>query len=538
MPVFEIQSEGGPSIEVDAPDYAQAKAAYDRAAATTNRSAKPSAGYVGNLEQMLQEGSTQAATGLRQLGSGFEFAGSGAGRNVVADTPSNRIAGAFGALNPTGPQAPLTEAEHAAANQQAVGNVVKGFGNTVQGGMGVAGAPLNAAMRTYIGEPIEKATGIPKEIPEIGASLLLPGAISRAIPAIGRLASRAPSVEAIRDAARAGFQSPAVKSLEIRPAPVATWAQSTKGDLTNSGLGDVVADKTWRTVSALENVPAGAKVTGNDLHALRQQLGKIAQEVDPATRRATPDAAAATKAIKSLDEFINAGIKRTDVIAGDPASAAKIWKEARGNWASATKADKLDMIQFRAELRAAAANSGQNIDNTLRQRMVDIMADPAKARSFSKDEQKLMQRVIEGSDTRNTLRFTSNMMGGGGGVGMPIVAAIGGAATAGAPIPFAGAALPLVGMALKKMQNALAVRELDQLHTLIRSGSPLARRLGGPLQDFAKHLQAFDVAPTARNLAQISIASRNLSTNLKDANINVDPEKLVRSAIAPPAASE
>lgn len=51
----------------------------------------------------------------------------------------------------------------------------KGVGNVAAGAVNYAMAPINAPVRTIVGEPLENATGIPKEYPEFAASLAIPG---------------------------------------------------------------------------------------------------------------------------------------------------------------------------------------------------------------------------------------------------------------------------------------------------------------------------------------------------------------------------
>ena len=52
---------------------------------------------------------------------------------------------------------------------------VKGAGNVAAGAINYVMAPINAPVRTIVGEPLENTTGIPKEYPEFAASLAIPG---------------------------------------------------------------------------------------------------------------------------------------------------------------------------------------------------------------------------------------------------------------------------------------------------------------------------------------------------------------------------
>jgi hypothetical protein len=52
---------------------------------------------------------------------------------------------------------------------------LKGLGNVGLGTLGYVGSPINAALRTIAGKPIEEATGIPKKYTEFALSLGIPG---------------------------------------------------------------------------------------------------------------------------------------------------------------------------------------------------------------------------------------------------------------------------------------------------------------------------------------------------------------------------
>lgn len=144
---------------------------------------EPITSYPATQGQMAREGGARMDQGIGQMRSAFQFAGSGVGRNVVADTPANQVAGSFSALDPSTPQAPLTTGEHDAASREALSNLVSGVGNAAVGGLEYATSPINAAYRTLLGKPVENITGIPKEYTEFGAQLATPGLGLTRLPA-------------------------------------------------------------------------------------------------------------------------------------------------------------------------------------------------------------------------------------------------------------------------------------------------------------------------------------------------------------------
>ena len=65
-----------------------------------------------------------------------------------------------------------------------------------------------------------------------------------------------------------------------------------------------------------------------------------------------------------------------------------------------------------------------------------------------------------------------------------------------------------------------------------------AAKIQNPLNDWSNAAQAFQVSPVPRNLARLSIASRNLSTNFGDMGITISPENLIRSMLPSTSANE
>ena len=331
----------------------------------------------------------------------------------------------------------------------------------------------------------------------------------------------APSIEALKSAATAGYNAPEVLGLEIQPRSLTDLAQRIQGELSSSGIADVLAPKTFAILGKAEKAPPGATVTGQNLETLRRMLGEAAGSADATERKA------AMVAQKMLDEFRSA-VPARDVIAGDPAAAAATVQGARANYGAAMRAQTIDRKLTTAELRAAAANSGMNVGNTIRQRIADILVNPAKQAGYSADELAQMKRIVEGTRTQNIIRGVGNLLGGGGGLGAVASAAAGAMATGGP-----GAIAPVVGYGLKMLQNSLSLRQVEKLSELIRSRSPLAGRLTGPITDWTKVAAGVRANPTPRAFAQASLAARNLANNLKDAGIAISPSDLLRSLQGP-----
>ena len=128
-----------------------------------------------------------------------------------------------------------------------------------------------------------------------------------------------------------------------------------------------------------------------------------------ATKNATNrrEAAAAWPVMNRLDDYL-ANIPASHVLQGDAQQAAQLFGNARGNWAAAKRADivggKLDL----AELNAATANSGTNIDNATRQAVKQLLRPDnygrtlAEKSGFNANEIALMNSVARGTATGNS----------------------------------------------------------------------------------------------------------------------------------------
>jgi hypothetical protein len=417
------------------------------------------------------------------------------------------------------------------AHPSGVMDVAKGAGNVALGAAGFVGSPVNAAIDTVVGQPIEENTGIPRGITDTAASLALP--IPKSLPSLGmRVGSgaaktaeqAAPTIEELDKAAKAGFQHPEVGQLSIKPKALQSWADDLRSNLTEAGLDENIAPKTWNILKRFDEAPPNSVVTGNNLQSLRRTFGRAAADPN--------DAPAASRAIESLDKFVGEGIPQDAVLRGDPNTVGSIWGEARGNYAAARRSERISTAIDKAELQAGGANSGANIDNATRQQIKSILNNRKARRGYSGDELREMRQIVMGTYTGDAARAVGNILGGGGGLGTMLTAGAGAASGAMAGGPFGaiiGAATPIVGFGFKKLGNAITGSSVEKLDELVRSRSPLAKQMLPPIQKWGEAVSSYQGSPTPRNIAKLMLASRNLSNNLADAGIVTSAEKLISS---------
>lgn len=385
-------------------------------------------------------------------------------------------------------------------------DIAIGAGKAVLGGLGYVTSPINAALRTVVGQPIEAATGVPKEYTEFAASLALP--VPKAIAA-GRPAraavQEAPTTEQLLASAQKAYAAPAVKGLEVSPDSINKFSFGLRAALSADGFSPEIAQKTFGILDRLDRAPPGATVTGDNLNSLRKMFGRAARAPDAEERKA------AKIAIDALDSHI-AGISPADVISGDPAAAAMSLSKARGDYASAMRSEQVTGALAKAERQAASAHSGLNVGNNIRQRFKAVLDSEKLSRGFSQDQRDLMQKIVEGSATQNAIRRASNMLGGGGGIGATAVGKL------------LGPVAPAIGWGLRKLGNALTESQVYQLDTAVRLDSPLGRQVNSAVRNWSVAARRYEISPTTRNAVRASVATKNLVSNLADIGIDVAPQ--------------
>jgi hypothetical protein len=252
---------------------------------------------------------------------------------------------------------------------------------------------------------------------------------------------------------------------------VKNMAAATRARLEQEGFDAEVAGKTHSILEKLSSPPEGSVANIKGLHSARKTFGKIAQNFNDPT-----DQSAASQAIRGLDEFIGADDPAA-VVAGTASDAANALKAGNGNYAAASRSDSLTGIERAADLRASAANSGANTGNSIRQRVASALLKPKDTSGFSPEEVAALEQLVTGTKTQNATRYVGNLLGGGGGLGQMLTAAVGagtGAAAGGQVGAAIGAAAPIaVGATSKAISNALTRRALQSTDKAVRARSPL-----------------------------------------------------------------
>ena len=229
----------------------------------------------------------------------------------------------------------------------------------------------------FIGRTLDLATVGTPMAPKAAPSLIAPKAAL-------------PTAEELKAAASQGYDTARNLGVDIKPEAVANTAQTLAATLEKDGINAKLAPKTFGIISELASPPAGSVATIANLETARRSLGHAAQDFLNPTEKM-----AAGRAIQHLDDYLSS-IPQADVLAGDAAKASKILSEARANYAASKRSDQITGELEIADRNAAAANSGQNIGNSVRQRFNSILKSDKKTSGFTDEELAQMENETGG----------------------------------------------------------------------------------------------------------------------------------------------
>ena len=155
-----------------------------------------------------------------------------------------------------------------------------------------------------------------------------------------------------------------------------------------------------------------------------------------------------------------------------------VLKEADHEWSLARMSESLNDRFEKLTLQTAAANSGANLDNKIRQALTALRTNERAMSGFTPQERIRIENVIAGGVGVNLLRKLSNLLGGGGGLGAFISGTMGSILT-GHPLGFG--LFPAIGASFKSLENAIQRSRVRKLQAEVAGRSQLEALRGGPL---------------------------------------------------------
>jgi hypothetical protein len=328
--------------------------------------------------------------------------------------------------------------------------------------------------------------------------------------ALGPAAPKAaiPTSKELLDAGSEGYKQARASGLELKPDAVSAWASKVEQKLAGPDHGftggtEGIAPKTFKVLSSLQNPPSGTiAVSASNIDTLRANLKHIASETQSSGpggfAKPTPDAAAATIALKQLGEFAE-NIPQGSVLAGNASDYVRATKQANANWGAGQRTRDFDARLNKAE-NATDRQVAGSLDSQIKIKAGQLLDNPHKTKGLSPQELAQLQLINSGEWKSNTLR----QLGRGGAGVIPltthlIAAGPAAAATGGASvIPQALLAAGLYGA--RKGSEAITKNRAQKLAEMLAKRSP----------EYERRVAAL---PDPDNLAQKAALLRSLITN-------------------------
>jgi hypothetical protein len=225
------------------------------------------------------------------------------------------------------------------------------------------------------------------------------------------LANARPTTEQVIQAGSQGYKEPAIAAVSFKPNVVESLSNTISSTLDRAKLNDRLAPQTRSIVEEMKT-PIGQAHTIEDLETARQLLGKVAGNFTNPVEQG-----AASKAIELVDKYM-ARMPQTHLATGDAAAANEALTTARANYAAGKTAERVGEKLNNAELQAASAHSGGNIDNATRQKLRPLLTSDKQGRGLTDAELGLIENSVRGSTLGNALRVAGKFLGGGGGLAL------------------------------------------------------------------------------------------------------------------------
>lgn len=281
-------------------------------------------------------------------------------------------------------------------------------------------------------------------------------------PAIAEAEFKQPAVSHISDSIQSALRANPFKFNDKNAKPVFDALEDLKTPAgPQPSLGAIKANPPVKAAEGIGNLQPH---TYEDFAALRGELQRIAGNV---TENNATNRAAASVALETLDKVLQK-MPQAAMANGSARDFSNAYLKAKQDYAVAMTGGKVEDKLRNAELQAASANSGQNINNATRQKLRPLLTSKKGQRGFTESEQAAIEQAVRGSPIGNVLRYGGNLLGGGGGIGQ-LATGLGGMWATGSPF---GLGLPLAGRAAKAIGDMLTKRKADAIVNLIKQRSP------------------------------------------------------------------
>lgn len=273
----------------------------------------------------------------------------------------------------------------------------------------------------------------------------------------------APSIEKIKRVAGKLYNRSEKQGVIVAQPKAQQLAKGIETDLANFGYTPALQTRVTAALGELNKNVTSGNVTLKGLDVFRRVARAVGNSLDDSEK------AISRMMVEKVDDFID-NLQPNDLVSGQVGlgKATASLKLARDLWKRSAKSSLIEDALEAAQLRTGSTWSGGNINNAIRQELRKLLIANKRKNYFSKAEAKMIQKVVEGTATENTLRLIGKLSPEGS--GLMTVLGLGGAAQFGGvgALPFA------TGYAAKATADSLAKGNINRLSSSFRSGTKAA----------------------------------------------------------------
>lgn len=277
----------------------------------------------------------------------------------------------------------------------------------------------------------------------------------------------APSLDALKAERAEAYARVRGSEGQITPEAMSRLNLGVQRQTSMAEMDDILHPKASRAVERLRDTEGP---TISKLEQRRQYIGSdVAGSVDAGERRL------GSILKDEIDGFLGK-LGPADLRGeANPDEIVAALQRGRAAHSKVARSEMLEAAIDRAERRAATSGTGGNVVNTTRQNIRSILDDPRKARKFSQAERDIMEAIVRGTGTTNTMRMLGRLSPSSG--ALPYMASgiggVTGAASSGNPLFMLPAT---VGYAAKEAGERLTAKQVKKLQEVVRNGGPVAAK--------------------------------------------------------------
>jgi hypothetical protein len=273
---------------------------------------------------------------------------------------------------------------------------------------GPGGALAKTAMAVLPGAASEAAGQLAQGAgPAAEGAARVAGALAGGLPAARLAAPRAaaqaaPSTDELKTAAQSAYARAEQAGLAVAPSSfrkmVVGAAVAAKRAGIDKSLHPEATAALKRMMDRMVDTVPGKPLSLQELDTLRQVVKDAAASPKPAERRI------AQILVGRLDDYMGS-LTTKDVVAGDAKTAVNAVREARGLWSRMRKGEIIDDLVDRARNATGANYTQAGMETALRQQFRSLANNKTMMRTFTKEEQGAIRRVVRGGPLENVLRL-------------------------------------------------------------------------------------------------------------------------------------